>query len=327
MSLTAEPSADGRFGEFGGRFVPETLMPACMSSRRRSAPPGPTTRSGRARRAAARLRRPAVDRHRVPQPRSTARPAPPAQAGGPQPHRLAQDQQRPRPGVAGQAHGQDPAGRRDRRRPARRGRRHSGRAARYGVQGLHGRRRRRAPGAQRVPHAPARAPRSSPCRRGSRTLKDAVNEAMRDWVATVETTHYCLGLGDGPASVSVDGPRVPPRPRRRGPRAVRELLGGDARRRRGLRGRRFERDRHLLRVRRHRRASWSASSPPVARRWAAACPGVVHGMKSYLMQDEYGQVLEAESISAGLDYPGVGPEHSYLRRSGGPGTRRSPTTR
>ncbi len=50
-------------------------------------------------------------------------------------------------------------------------------------------------------------------------------------------------------------------------------------------------------------------------------PGVVHGMKSYLMQDEHGQVLEAQSISAGLDYPGVGPEHSYLAPSAGPATR------
>jgi tryptophan synthase beta chain len=58
--------------------------------------------------------------------------------------------------------------------------------------------------------------------------------------------------------------------------------------------------------------SWSASSPPAARPSAAACPGIVHGMKSYLMQDEFGQVLEAQSISAGLDYPGVGPEHAHL---------------
>ena len=57
-------------------------------------------------------------------------------------------------------------------------------------------------------------------------------------------------------------------------------------------------------------------------------PGVVHGMRSYLMQDEYGQVQEAQSISAGLDYPGVGPEHALpRRRSAGPSTRRSPTPR
>ena len=65
------------------------------------------------------------------------------------------------------------------------------------------------------------APRCVPAVSGSRTLKDAVNEAMRDWVATVETTHYCLGSVMGPHPYPVDGPRVPPRHRRRGPGAVR----------------------------------------------------------------------------------------------------------
>ena len=148
---------------------------------------------------------------------------------------------------------------------------------------------------------------------GSRTLKDAVNEAMRDWVATVERHALLPRLGDGPAPVSVDGPRVPPRDRRRGPRAVRRRCSAACptssspasaadRTRSGIFSGFVD-----------TRAGWSASSRRVAPPSVAGVPGVVHGMRSYLMQDEYGQVLEAQSISAGLDYPGVGPEHSLPR--------------
>ena len=106
--------------------------------------------------------------------------------------------------------GKQRARRRDRRRPARRRHRHRRRPARHGVRRLHGRGRHGAPGAQRVPHAPARRRGAARPRRGSRTLKDAVNEAMRDWVATVESTPLLPRLGDGPAPVPVDGARVPP---------------------------------------------------------------------------------------------------------------------
>ena len=85
------------------------------------------------------------------------------------------------------------------------------------------------------------------------------------------------------------------------------MPGYDGRRsrcRRGMCRRRLECDRHLLRVRRHRRPASSASNPRVVQPSVAGVPGVVHGMRSYLMQDEYGQVEEAKSISAGLDYPG-----------------------
>jgi tryptophan synthase beta chain len=150
---------------------------------------------------------------------------------------------------------------------------------------------------------------------GSRTLKDAVNEAMRHWVATVADTHYCLG--------SVMGPHPYPYMVRQ----FHRVLGEEA----------------------HRQCLDSFGEPPDV---VVACvgggsnamgiftgfvdsptrlvgvepaggaaisrgaPGVVHGMRSYLMQDEVGQVEEAESISAGLDYPGVGPEHSYLASIG-----------
>ena len=146
---------------------------------------------------------------------------------------------------------------------------------------------------------------------GSRTLKDAVNEAMRDWVATVGDDALLPRLGDGPAPVPVDGARVPPRDRRRGPRAVPSCsaptptssspASAAARTRSGIFSGFVDTDARLVGVE-------PAGGAAVGR----GVPGVVHGMRSYLMQDEYGQVQEAESISAGLDYPGVGPEHSYL---------------
>ena len=150
---------------------------------------------------------------------------------------------------------------------------------------------------------------------GSRTLKDAVNEAMRDWVATVETTHYCLG--------SVMGPHPYPWMVREFQRVVGdearaqciELLGdvpdvavacvGGGSNAIGLFSAFVDERTRLVGVE-------PAGGAAVGR----GVPGVVHGMRSYLMQDEYGQVQEAQSISAGLDYPGVGPEHSYLASIG-----------
>jgi tryptophan synthase beta chain len=150
---------------------------------------------------------------------------------------------------------------------------------------------------------------------GSRTLKDAVNEAMRDWVATVESTHYCLG--------SVMGPHPYPWMVREFHRVVgreanaqcRALLGtdpdvvvacvGGGSNAIGIFSGFVDTDARLVGVE-------PAGGAAVGR----GVPGVVHGMRSYLMQDEYGQVQEAQSISAGLDYPGVGPEHSYLHSIG-----------
>lgn len=150
---------------------------------------------------------------------------------------------------------------------------------------------------------------------GSRTLKDAVNEAMRDWVATVETSHYCLG--------SVMGPHPYPYMVRQFHRVIGDeareqchaLLGGEpdvvvacvggGSNAIGIFSGFVDTDSRLVGVE-------PAGGAAVGR----GVPGVVHGMKSYLMQDEYGQVQEAHSISAGLDYPGIGPEHSYLASIG-----------
>ena len=147
---------------------------------------------------------------------------------------------------------------------------------------------------------------------GSRTLKDAINEALRDWVATVETTHYCIG--------SVVGPHPYPHIVRELQRGVgdeartqcRELLGG------------FDPDVVVACVGGGSNAAGtfagfvgtSARLVGVEAAGGAAVsngiPGVVHGMRSRFLQDEAGQILEATSISAGLDYPGVGPEHAFL---------------
>ena len=154
-----------------------------------------------------------------------------------------------------------------------------------------------------------------PATSGSRTLKDAVNEAMRDWVATVETTHYCLGSVMGPHPypwmvrqfhrVIGDEAREQCRAATGAdPDVVVACVGGGSNAI-GIFSGFIDTKARLVGVE-------PAGGAAVGR----GVPGVVHGMKSYLMQDEYGQVQEAHSISAGLDYPGVGPEHSYLSEIG-----------
>lgn len=154
-----------------------------------------------------------------------------------------------------------------------------------------------------------------PVQSGSRTLKDAVNEALRDWVATVATTHYCLGSVMGPHPF---------------PTMVRELqrvIGEEAR----------EQCRSILGDvpdvvvacvgggsnaagtfagflgTRSRLVGVEAAGGAAA---TNGIPGVLHGMRSLLLQDDVGQIQEAESISAGLDYPGIGPEHAFFASSG-----------
>ncbi|MGO9583303.1 MAG: tryptophan synthase subunit beta [Acidimicrobiales bacterium] len=155
-----------------------------------------------------------------------------------------------------------------------------------------------------------------PVESGSRTLKDAINEALRDWVASVETTHYCIG--------SVVGPHPFPHIVRELQRVVgdearnqcRELLGG------------LDPDVVVACVGGGSNAAGtfagfvdtSARLVGVEAAGGAALSngvqGVVHGMRSRFLQDEDGQILEATSISAGLDYPGVGPEHAFLGATG-----------
>jgi tryptophan synthase beta chain len=152
-----------------------------------------------------------------------------------------------------------------------------------------------------------------PVTSGSRTLKDAVNEALRDWVASVGDTHYCLG--------SVMGPHPYPWMVREFQRVIgdesrrqcRELLdgrdpdvvvacaGGGSNAAGIFAGFADDSTSALVAV----EAAGGAAM-------TSGIPGVLHGMRSALMQSEEGQILEAHSISAGLDYPGIGPEHAHL---------------
>jgi len=151
---------------------------------------------------------------------------------------------------------------------------------------------------------------------GSRTLKDAINEAMRDWVATVEDSHYCLGSVMGPHPypwmvrqfhrVIGDEARAQCLDRLGAlPDVVTACVGGGSNAIGIFSGFADDEDVELVGVE-------PAGGAAVGR----GVPGVVHGSKSFLLQDEWGQVLEAESISAGLDYPGVGPEHAHLAAIG-----------
>lgn len=148
-------------------------------------------------------------------------------------------------------------------------------------------------------------------RSGSRTLKDAVNEALRDWVATVEDTHYCLGSVMGPHPYPwmvrefqrVVGDEAREQFRKlagRDPDLVVACVGGGSNAAGTFAGF-VETPARLVGVE-------AAGGSAIGR----GVPGVLHGMRSYILQDEWGQVLEAKSISAGLDYPGIGPEHAYL---------------
>lgn len=150
---------------------------------------------------------------------------------------------------------------------------------------------------------------------GSRTLKDAINEAMRDWVASVETTHYLIGsvMGPHPYPWMVrELQRVVGQEAREQCRAILErdpdfvvaCVGGGSNAAGTFAGF-LETPSQLVGV-----------EPAGGAAITGGVPGVVHGSRSFLLQDENGQVLEAHSISAGLDYPGVGPEHAYLSSTG-----------
>jgi len=159
---------------------------------------------------------------------------------------------------------------------------------------------------------------------GTRTLKDATNEAMRDWVATVGSSHYIIGSVVGPEPyprLVRDFQAVIGRETRRQvedrlgrlPAAVVASVGGGS----NAMGMFHEfvplKDVELVGV---EAAGSGIRTGHHAASLGAGRPGVLHGSFSYLLQDEAGQVAEAHSVSAGLDYPGVGPEHAYLKESG-----------
>ncbi len=159
---------------------------------------------------------------------------------------------------------------------------------------------------------------------GTRTLKDAINEALRDWVTNVRTTHYLLGSAVGPHPYPMmvrDFQSVIGREAReqllaregRLPDYAVACVGGGSNAIGLFHAFRDDPQVQLVGV---EAAGHGLETGQHAASLVAGRPGVLHGAYSYLLQDEHGQVLGTHSISAGLDYPGVGPEHAYLKETG-----------
>ncbi len=151
-----------------------------------------------------------------------------------------------------------------------------------------------------------------PVAAGSKTLKDALNEALRDWITNIRTTYYCIGSVAGPHPYpmmvrdfqSVIGKEVKRQLKER-PEALVACVGGGSNAI-GL----------FYPYLKDRRVKMFGVEADGAATLVKGRVGVLHGSKSYLLQDRNGQVSPTHSISAGLDYPGVGPEHSFLKESG-----------
>ena len=163
-----------------------------------------------------------------------------------------------------------------------------------------------------------------PVTTGSMTLKDAINEAMRDWVSSVDQTHYVLGTVTGPApfpEVVRTFHQVIGREARaqileaegRLPDAVVACVGGGSNAMGLFSG--FIDD-ASVQLRGYEAGGSGVETGKHAARFAAGSPGVLHGARTYVMQDQWGQTVPSHSISAGLDYPGVGPEHAWLHDTG-----------
>jgi tryptophan synthase beta chain len=161
-----------------------------------------------------------------------------------------------------------------------------------------------------------------PVESGSRTLKDAMNEALRDWVTNVRTTHYCVGSAAGPHPYPllvgelqrVIGDEAKAQHEKAGglPDAVVACVGGGSNAI-GMFRAFIETPVALYGV---EAAGEGVSSGKHAATLTAGRVGVLHGSRTMVLADDDGQILEAHSVSAGLDYPGVGPEHSSLMKSG-----------
>lgn len=162
-----------------------------------------------------------------------------------------------------------------------------------------------------------------PVSSGTGTLKDAMNEAMRYWVGSVRDTFYIIGSVAGPHPyplmvrdfqrvIGDEAKKQIMEKEGRLPDSLMACVGGGSNAM-GLFYPFLEDPVELVGV---EAAGYGIASGKHAAPLCAGSPGVLHGAKSYLLQDEWGQVKEAHSISAGLDYPGVGPEHSYLKDTG-----------
>ena len=163
-----------------------------------------------------------------------------------------------------------------------------------------------------------------PVESGSKTLKDALNEAMRDWVTNIESTFYIIGTVAGPSpypKMVRDFQRIigdeclvqmPPLAGRQ-PDAVVACVGGGSNAIGIFYPYIDHKDVRLIGV---EAEGQGIASGKHAATLSAGSPGVLHGNRTYLLQDADGQIIETHSISAGLDYPGVGPEHAYLKDIG-----------
>ena len=163
-----------------------------------------------------------------------------------------------------------------------------------------------------------------PVTNGSRTLKDAINEALRDWVTNVDTTHYLLGTVAGPHPFPVmvrDFHKIIGEEARaqvleltgRLPDAVAACVGGGSN---AIGIFHAFLDEPSVSLFGFEAAGRGIETPEHAATLTLGRPGVLHGARSYMLQDADGQTMESHSISAGLDYPGVGPEHSWLKDLG-----------
>lgn len=162
-----------------------------------------------------------------------------------------------------------------------------------------------------------------PVNSGTKTLKDAINEALRDWVTNVRTTHYLIGSVVGPhpfpvivrdfqSVIGIEIRKQVLSMERRMPRAVIACVGGGSNAAGTFYP--FVKDTRVKLVGVEAGGKGLASGKHAAS-LGAGKPGILHGMKTYVMQDNYGQVSSTHSISAGLDYPGVGPEHAFWNDS------------
>jgi len=163
-----------------------------------------------------------------------------------------------------------------------------------------------------------------PVESGSRTLKDALNEAMRDWVTHIENTYYIIGTVAGPhpypmmvrdfqSVIGIEAREQMPEMTGRQPDAIIACVGGGSNAMGIFYPYIEEKNVRLIGV---EAAGHGLESGKHAATLTAGKAGVLHGNRTYLLQDENGQIIETHSISAGLDYPGVGPEHAYLKDNG-----------
>ncbi len=159
---------------------------------------------------------------------------------------------------------------------------------------------------------------------GSRTLKDAINEAMRDWVTNVDRTHYLLGTVTGPSPfpemvrtfhqvIGLEARDQVLELTGGLPTAVAACVGGGSNAM-GIFGAFL--DEPTVALHGYEAGGDGVETGRHASRFSGGSPGVLHGARTYVLQDEWGQTRPSHSISAGLDYPGVGPEHAWLHETG-----------